>query len=128
MEVVTNLVKRIPSARNLPGLEKVPELGAPNKNDWRPRLSFFRRRIRLKRDSTISIPLGVVLLFPCLVIALILVLFVRHPSNPAGILRPAGAPPQIRYVAAIDTMCLHADHHVLGKSARNTTSLSSLAA
>lgn len=46
-----------------------------------------------------SIPLGVVLLFPCIVVMLILVLFVRHPSSPGRILMPAGAPPAIRKIS-----------------------------
>jgi mannosyltransferase len=61
------------------------------------RLAFFRRRIHLNGTSNFSIPLGIVLLFPSIVIILILVLFVRHPSSPGRILMPAGAPPTIRY-------------------------------
>jgi len=64
------------------------------------RLAFFRRPLRLKGNSSISIPLGVVLLFPCIVVVLILVLFVRHPKSGVGILMPAGAPPAIRYVCS----------------------------
>lgn len=62
-----------------------------------PGLAFFRRRIRLRGNSKISIPLGAVVLFPCIVIIMILVLIVRHPSSPGRILLPAGAPPSIRY-------------------------------
>lgn len=43
-------------------------------------------------------PLGVVILFPVIVVVLILVLFVRHPQSGVGILMPAGAPPAIRFV------------------------------
>lgn len=60
------------------------------------RLAFFRRPLRLKGNSTISIPLGVVILFPLIVVILILILFVRHPNSPGRILMPAGAPPAIR--------------------------------
>lgn len=61
------------------------------------RLAFFKRPLRLKGNSSISVPLGVVILFPCIVVALILVLFVRHPSSPGHrILMPAGAPPAVR--------------------------------
>ena len=56
--------------------------------------------MRLKGNSSISVPLGVVILFPCIVVVLILVLFVRHPSSPGRILMPAGAPPAIRYVSS----------------------------
>lgn len=63
------------------------------------RLAFFRRPLRLKGNSSISVPLGIVLLFPCIVVILILVLFVRHPSSPGRILMPAGAPPAIRKIS-----------------------------
>ena len=98
MGFVQNLAKRIPSSRSLPSLEKLPTLGSFSQTRERitPRFAFFRRRIRLRGNSKISIPLGVVLLFPCLVIILILVLIVRHPSGPAKLLIPAGAPPSIR--------------------------------
>ncbi len=62
------------------------------------RMAYFKRPLRLKGNSTISVPLGVVILFPIIVVALILLLFVRHPSSPARILMPAGSPPTIRYV------------------------------
>lgn len=64
------------------------------------RLAFFRRPLRLRGNSSVSVPLGVVIIFPVLVVVLILVLFVRHPSSPGRILVPAGAPPAIRYVRA----------------------------
>ena len=92
MGLVQNLVKRIPSSPNLPSLEDVSR----HRERITPRLAFFRRRIRLKGNSKISIPLGAVLLFPCIVIILILVLVVRHPSSTGRILMPAGAPPSIR--------------------------------
>ncbi|MCJ1256127.1 alpha-1,2-mannosyltransferase (Kre5) [Lignoscripta atroalba] len=100
MGLVQNIAKRIPSSPNLPSLEKFPSLGdlSRQKDRISPRLAFFRRRIRLKGNSKISIPLGAVLLFPCIVMILILVLVVRHPSSPAGILMPAGAPPSIRRI------------------------------
>ncbi|KAK4154926.1 putative mannosyltransferase KTR5 [Chaetomidium leptoderma] len=64
------------------------------------RFAYLRRPLRLKGNSTISVPLGVVILFPCIVVILILVLFVRHPSSSGGrILMPAGAPPAIRKIS-----------------------------
>lgn len=60
-------------------------------------MAFFQRPLRLRGNSAVSIPLGVVLVFPVLVVVLILVLFVRHPSSPGRILMPAGSPPAIRY-------------------------------
>lgn len=92
MGLVQKLAKRIPSSQGLPTLEDISQ----QKERILPRLAFFRRRIRLKGNSKISIPLGAVLLFPLIVIILILVLIVRHPSSPGRILMPAGAPPLIR--------------------------------
>ncbi|KAK1764443.1 putative alpha mannosyltransferase [Phialemonium atrogriseum] len=78
------------------------------------RLAFFRRPLRLRGNSSVSVPLGVVILFPCIVVILILVLFVRHPSSPGRILMPAGAPPAIRkinekYDKVFVTGCLEPD-------------------
>jgi len=64
----------------------------------KPKISFFGRRIRLRGNSNISIPLGVVLLFPCLVIVTIIFLVLQHSSNPGSMLIPAGAPPSIRRI------------------------------
>ncbi|KAJ5101796.1 hypothetical protein NUU61_004018 [Penicillium alfredii] len=92
MGFVQRITKRLPSAPSLP-------LDDPHEKSHKlPKFAFFRRRIRLKGNSSISIPLGFVLLFPCLVILLILLLFVRHPSSPGGILIPAGTPPSIRKI------------------------------
>ncbi|KAF2199554.1 glycosyl transferase [Delitschia confertaspora ATCC 74209] len=96
MGLVQNLVKRIPSPPS--GLPKLDDLSRRT-DKLSPRLAFFRRRIRLKGNSSISIPLGIVLLFPCIVIILILVLFVRHPESSGSILMPAGAPPSIRRIS-----------------------------
>jgi hypothetical protein len=92
MGFMQGLVKRIPSSPNLPSLDDLKSEKAPAL----PGLSFFRRRIRLKGNSSISIPLGFVLLFPCIVVLLILIIVVQHPSSPGRILMPAGSPPSIR--------------------------------
>lgn len=94
MSFIQRIAKQLPSSPSLP-LDDVPN----EKGGVYPRFAFFRRRIRLKGNSSISIPLGFVLLFPCLVIILILLLFVRHPSSPGGILIPAGTPPSIRKIS-----------------------------
>lgn len=60
------------------------------------RLAFLRRPLRLRGNSSVTVPLGAVILFPILVVVLILILLVRHPEAPARILIPAGAPPAIR--------------------------------
>jgi len=100
MGVVQNIVKRIPSAKNIHALDKMATLDeTPKKNKgWTHRFGFFGRRIRLRGNSKISVPLGIVLLFPCLVIATILFLVVQHPSNAGSMLIPTTGPPAIRYV------------------------------
>ncbi|OJJ50957.1 hypothetical protein ASPZODRAFT_57198 [Penicilliopsis zonata CBS 506.65] len=94
MSFIQRVTKRLPSAPSLP-LDDTPR----EKGRIPSRFAFFRRRIRLKGNSSISIPLGFVLLFPCLVIILILLLFIRHPSSSGGILIPAGTPPSIRKIS-----------------------------
>ncbi|TVY27612.1 O-glycoside alpha-1,2-mannosyltransferase-like protein [Lachnellula hyalina] len=93
MDLVHRALKRLPSTQKLPTVDDVKA-----KTKVTSRLAFFRRPLRLRGNSSISIPLGVVLLFPCIVVVLILVLFVRHPKSGVGILMPAGAPPAIRFV------------------------------
>ncbi|GAB7347249.1 hypothetical protein MBLNU459_g3345t2 [Dothideomycetes sp. NU459] len=95
MDILQSVRKRIPTTQNLPTLDDFSKRA----EKISPRLAFFRRRIRLKDNSRISIPLGFVLLFPVIVLILILVLVVRHPSNPGRILMPAGAPPAIRKIS-----------------------------
>ncbi|KAJ5568505.1 hypothetical protein N7450_010991 [Penicillium hetheringtonii] len=94
MSFIQRMAKRLPSAPSLPIDDASHEKGHGSQ-----RFAFFRRRIRLKGNSSISIPLGFVLLFPCLVIVFILLLFVRHPASPGGILIPAGTPPSIRKIS-----------------------------
>jgi len=63
---------------------------------WASQAAYLKRPLRLRGNSTISVPLGVVVVFPCIVVILILALFVKHPSSPARILLPPGAPPAIK--------------------------------
>ncbi|KAH8425325.1 O-glycoside alpha-1,2-mannosyltransferase 4 [Aspergillus melleus] len=93
MGLKQRISKWLPSSPSLPLDDSSREKGRNVS-----RFAFFKRRIRLKGNSSISIPLGFVLLFPCLVIVLVLLLFVRHPASPGGILIPAGTPPSIRLV------------------------------
>jgi mannosyltransferase len=61
---------------------------------------FFQRRIQLKGGSSVSVPLGIVLLFPFLVVVLILLLFASSPdSDNVKTMPGAGTPPSIRYVS-----------------------------
>ncbi|SPO03109.1 related to KTR5 - putative mannosyltransferase [Cephalotrichum gorgonifer] len=84
-----------------PRLPSIDEKGGKNTGTGKisSRLAFFKRPLRLKGNSSISVPLGVVILFPVIVVTLILVLFVRHPSSPARMLMPAGSPPSVRKIS-----------------------------
>ncbi|KAJ5433080.1 uncharacterized protein N7458_012236 [Penicillium daleae] len=118
MSFIQRITKRLPSAPSLP-IDDAPREKGHNPS----RFAFFRRRIRLKGNSSISIPLGFVLLFPCLVIVFILLLFVRHPSSPGGILIPAGTPPSIRKISekhdkVFATGCLPIDQDSIDKAPR----------
>src|SRR5271156_3786106 len=92
MGFLRGFLKRMPSSPPLPTVDDLRS----DKGRILPSFSFFRRRIRLKGNSSISIPLGFVLIFPCLVVLLILIIVVQHPSTPGRILMPAGSPPSIR--------------------------------
>ncbi|KAI2253762.1 O-glycoside alpha-1,2-mannosyltransferase 4, partial [Ophidiomyces ophidiicola] len=109
MGIIHRLAKRVsfPAASSLDNVNN-------EKSSVIPRFAFFKRRIRLRRNSAISIPLGFVLLFPCIVIILIVLLIVTHPSSSGGILLPAGTPPSIRkisekYDKVFATGCLEID-------------------
>ncbi|CAD0111881.1 unnamed protein product [Aureobasidium uvarum] len=75
MNFLQDVRKRLPTAQKLPSYDDLSK----SAEKMTPRLAFFRRRIRLRENSRISIPLGL-----------------------AGrILMPAGAPPSIRYAILI---------------------------
>ncbi|KAG9515885.1 glycosyl transferase, partial [Aureobasidium melanogenum] len=95
MNFLQDVRKRLPTAQKMPSYDDLSR----SAEKMTPRLAFFRRRIRLRENSRISIPLGLVLLFPCLIVILILLLFVRHPTEAGRILMPAGAPPSIRKIS-----------------------------
>ncbi|KAF2278660.1 glycosyl transferase [Westerdykella ornata] len=63
-----------------------------------PRFSVFRRRVRLKGNSAVSIPLGIVLIFPTIVIIIILILVLRNRDS-GGMMMPSGTPPQVRKIS-----------------------------
>lgn len=116
MGFVQRMLKRMPSSPNLPTMDEVK-----TKAKTSSRLAFFRRPLRLKGNSSISIPLGVVLLFPCIVVVLILVLFVRHPKSGVGILMPAGTPPAIRYAVLQSAgYIIRLTHEIVGRLVRST--------
>ncbi|UKZ97047.1 uncharacterized protein TrAFT101_011817 [Trichoderma asperellum] len=93
-----DIFRRKGSAGPSHGLPTSDEKRSKNKG-MASRLAFFQRPLRLRGNSAVSIPLGVVLVFPVLVVVLILMLFVRHPSSPGRILMPAGSPPAIRKIS-----------------------------
>ena len=100
MDYVNSLKQRLPSAEFLPTLKSLQSTSLKEASEKiSPRLAFFRKRIRIRGNSKISVPLYLVLLFPCIVVILILFLFVRHPNSPAGRLIPSGTPPSIRRIS-----------------------------
>ncbi|KAK3115480.1 O-glycoside alpha-1,2-mannosyltransferase 4 [Teratosphaeriaceae sp. CCFEE 6253] len=99
MDYLRSVQKRLPSAEQLPTLKSLQHMSLRDASREIPqRLSFFRKRIRIRGNSKFSVPLYLVLLFPVLVLLIILLLFVRHPNSPGGRLIPAGAPPSIRKI------------------------------
>ncbi|CAJ2506700.1 Uu.00g078860.m01.CDS01 [Anthostomella pinea] len=99
MDLFRRAYKRVPSSTAVPQLPTSDEKRAARPKRLTSSIDFFRRPLRLRGNSSISVPLGVVVLFPCIVVILILVLFVKHPSSPGMILMPAGAPPAIRKIS-----------------------------
>ncbi|KAI0016121.1 alpha-1,2 mannosyltransferase KTR1 [Xylariomycetidae sp. FL0641] len=99
MDLIRRAYRRGPANTNAPHLPTSDEKRPARPNRFVSRLAFLRRPLRLRGNSSISVPLGVVVLFPCIVVILILVLFVRHPSSPGRMLMPAGSPPAIRKIS-----------------------------
>ncbi|KAI0434025.1 nucleotide-diphospho-sugar transferase [Xylaria sp. FL1042] len=99
MDIIRRAYRRVPSAGGASPLPTADEKRNSRPHQLHARLAFLRRPLRLRGNSSISVPLGVVVLFPCIVLILILVLFVRHPSSPGRILIPAGSPPAIRKIS-----------------------------
>jgi hypothetical protein len=96
------MTRRVPTSKESP--EKTTE--APRRaRRASPRTGFFDRRVRLQGDSSFSVPLALILLFPCLVIVLILTLFARSPDSDRLSNMPAGTPPSIRYVTYTGPNC-----------------------
>lgn len=101
MDLVRRVSSLIPAGRTpqLPSADSGNKKRSSRRGQLWARLEFFRRPLRLKGNSSISVPLGVVILFPLIVVILILVLFVKHPNSPGRILMPAGSPPAIRKIS-----------------------------
>lgn len=97
MDYVKSVKKRLPTAESLPTLKQLQY--ASLRDASVPRLSFLRKRIRLRGNSKVSVPLYMVLLFPCIVVVLSLFLLVGHPDSPAARLIPSGTPPIIRKIS-----------------------------
>jgi mannosyltransferase len=96
MALFQDLTRRQPNAKD-DSPEKTDD--APRRAaKYAPRKSFWNRRVRLTSDSSLSVPLGLVLLFPCLVIIVILTLFARSPDSNDLMNMPTGTPLSVRYV------------------------------
>lgn len=94
MDLLSSVKKRFPTRESIPKYDEISK----SAEKIAPRsMSFLKRRIRLRGNSRISIPLGIVLLFPCIALVIILVLVVKHSDSPGTLIMPAGAPPAVRY-------------------------------
>lgn len=93
MGFAQDIAKKLPTAKS--SIDTIDRLSR-NAEKMEPRLAFVRRRFRLKSDSSFSVPVVIVLLFPCLAIGLISVLFMRTPDTENIMNMPAGTPPSIR--------------------------------
>ncbi|KAF8454303.1 glycolipid 2-alpha-mannosyltransferase [Terfezia claveryi] len=98
----------MPSSATLPAFQDVSKLHSS------PRVAFLRKRIRLK-GSSVSVPLGVILLFPVTVLTLVLMLMIRHPGSGGdgggGSIFTGPPPPMMRkmgdqYDSVFHTGCL----------------------
>ncbi|KXT05441.1 hypothetical protein AC578_11100 [Pseudocercospora eumusae] len=100
MDLVKGISKRLPSSENLPTLKSLHMTSLKDVSEKvTPRLSFFKKRIRIRGNSKVSVPLYLVLLFPAIVVIAILTLFLRHPDSPGARLIPSGSPPSIRKIS-----------------------------
>ncbi|KAH6214980.1 hypothetical protein HBI53_100330 [Parastagonospora nodorum] len=96
MESLNDATRRVPVPKESPDrAERSPR----RSEKGTPRTGFFNRRVRLTSDSSVSVPLPLVLLFPCLVVIVILLLFARSPGSDDLMKMPAGAPPFIRKIS-----------------------------
>ncbi|CCX15507.1 glycolipid 2-alpha-mannosyltransferase-domain-containing protein [Pyronema domesticum] len=91
MGLVRQIVQLLPSRKKLDEIAQYHRLS--------PRLAFLRRRIRLKGSSTVTMPLGAVLMLPFTILILVLFLLVRHPDSPGRKLMPSSSPPAIRKIS-----------------------------
>jgi len=92
MDFIQGLKQRLPTNPTIPTYDDISKTA----EKISPRLGFLNRRIRLRRNSKISIPLGVILVFPVVLVIIILVLVLRHPDSHGGNMMQAGAPPVVR--------------------------------
>jgi len=101
-----SIYDRIPSSATLPAFQDVSKLHSS------PRVAFLKKRIRLK-GSSVSVPLGVILLFPVTVLALVLMLMIPHPGSGGGGIFTGSPPPMMRYAKSIACFqVLYADSYV----------------
>ncbi|KAK0385948.1 hypothetical protein NLU13_7123 [Sarocladium strictum] len=73
--------------------EKGRRRRAPN------RIGFLSRPVAIWGDSGVSMPLGLAIFFPILILVLIIFMFTRQTSSPGLFLMPGGAPPAIRKIS-----------------------------
>lgn len=122
MDLVRRASRMIPAASpfQLPTNDNHKRRGGANQRQVHPTIAFLRKPLRLRGNSAVSVPLGVVLLFPVIVIILVFTLFARHPNVPANV-QPGGSAPEIRYASPYCEYQLFAANLATGKSMKSTT-------
>nr|POF18623.1 o-glycoside alpha-1,2-mannosyltransferase like 4 [Quercus suber] len=100
MDMLKSLQKRLPTAERLPTLKSLQYTSLKDASEKLPmRLGFLRRRIRLRGNSKVSMPLYLVLLFPIILVVAVLVILIRRADSQGGRLIPAGSPPSVRKIS-----------------------------
>lgn len=79
MDLFRRASKMVPPPPQLPTLD---EKKSSRRKRLATRLAFLQRPLRLRGNSSVSVPLGVVIVFPVLVVIIILGLFLSHPGSP----------------------------------------------
>jgi mannosyltransferase len=59
-------------------------------------MNLLKHRIRIRN---ISVPLGALLVFPCVVIVVIMIMVLKHSSDAGKEMLPSGAPPDVKLIS-----------------------------
>lgn len=129
-----DLSQRVPKSRSRHHVPELPvhheeEKGRRRKSKF-GRWGFFAKTVRIGGEGGLSMPVGLVLLFPIFIIVMIIMMFTRQPNSRGMFLMPGGAAPAIRFVNTIFLEDFPAREEVvlilgIGRLAKSTTRSSS---